>query len=268
MPPVGRSARDQLGVEIEEHIEPQMAAASSEPEPEPVESRPEWLPEKFKDESEFAASYSSLEDELRRRGETEREMRDQLESLTEALTALNAPQQQPQDQSQLTEQLQNAYENDPIGTMVYLAQQVADERYKALQAQQQPQLVQQQQLQGELIASTAERVMETRFEDWSSYAPKVGEMIERNPLLLPNDALTSVDKTTSALESIYKQVKYDDLVRQQAGQISDQSRMKEQAQTLSGGVTRPGAPSEVDEKIAQLVAAAKGNSWAAHRNGA
>jgi hypothetical protein len=81
--------------------------------------------------------------------------------------------------------------------------------------------------------------------------------------------LGSLEQTTSALESIYKQAKYDDLVSQlsEAQQASAGSQMKRQAQTASGSGTRPSQPSEVDVKMDQLLAAARGASYSAFRGG-
>ena len=94
-------------------------------------------------------------------------------------------------------------------------------------------------------------------------------MIEDNPRLLPPEVLTNLDQTTAQLDAIYKQAKYDDLVTQlaevQTG--SNQSQMKRQAQSLTGNAGRPPQPSEVDVKMDQLLAAARGSSWSAFRGG-
>lgn len=262
-----RTPKEQIGVDLPE---PDIAVEAQQEPEEQVEDRPEWLPEKFKDPSEFVTSYKSLEDELRSRGESQKELENRIQNLTTLVEGLGVQDQpQHQDTTQVNEQLLAAYEADPIGTMVFLAGQVADQRYQAAQQQQQPHLQAQQQLQGELIATTAERVLEAKFDDWKEYGPRVGEAIEKNPSLLPADALQSVDRTTSTLEAIYKQVKYDDLVAKiEKGEFSgDNTKMKQQAQTTSGNTGRPGQASETDEKINRLIAAAKNTSYAAFRNG-
>jgi len=259
----GRTAKEQLGVELEEpeRLEPQ-------PEPEPEEEeRPGWLPEKFKDPEAFAESYRSLENELRTRDEQHRQ---EIEGLRELMTGMAAqqPQQTQQDQQGVNEQLYQAYENDPVGLMVFLAQQAADQRFQAYQQNQQPQFQAQQQLQGELIADNASRLLEAKYPDWREYEAQVGSMIEQNPALLPVEVLSSLDQTTQTLEAIYKQAKYDDLVEKlDAAQAQDNTQMKRQAQSLGGNAGRPPEPSLVDVKMDQLLAAARGSSYSAFRGG-
>jgi hypothetical protein len=264
--------RDQIGVDL--------------PEPTPVETpeveapelelpeRPEWLPEKFKDVDEYNNSYRSLEEELRQRGVTQNEQAAQIDELRGVVEALQQPQyQQPQyqNQQQLQEQLLTAYEADPIGTMIFLsqqaAQQAAQQAIQGYQQQYQPQQQQQQVMAGELMASQAERVLEARYQDWNEYAPKVGDLLEKNQHLLTPETLTSVEDTARVLEAVYKQVKYDDVVSQLESNGNDQTRMKEQAQTVSGGAGRPGQPTPEEEKISRLIAAAKNTSYAAFRGG-
>ena len=260
----GKTPREQLGVDL--------------PEPEPIEipdeqvveegpERPEWLPEKFKDESEFVTSYHGLEDELRRRGEEQKEMQAQLGEMASMLEAMNQPQPQPQQNGDLQAQLLVAYENDPLGTMIFLSQQAAAQAVQTFQNQQAPQFQQQQVMAGELMANNAERVLESKYPDWSEYGSKVGDVLERNPYLLSAETLTSMDATTSVLESIYKQVKYDDLAEKLEAMSNDQTQMKRQAQTVSGGAGRPGTPNPDEEKINRIVAAAKNTSYAAFRGG-
>lgn len=259
-----KSARDQLGVDLEtpEPVEP---VVEEIPEPE----RPEWLPEKFKDPGEFAESYKNLETELRTRAETQKEMEARIDGLAQLVENFQ-PQQQPQQQQdpqQMSEQLMSAFDQDPVGTMIFLANAAADQRMLQYQQQQMPQAAQQQQLQGELIADTASRVLQSRYEDWKEYEGKVGEMIEKNPALLPPELLTSLDQTSDRLDALYKQAKYDDLVKQleDAQQNGSTTQMKRQAQSLGGNGGKPAQPSDVDVKMDQLLAAARGSSWTAFR---
>ena len=259
-----KSARDQLGVDLE-IPEPPAPIELETPEPE----RPEWLPEKFKDEKEFAESYRNLETEIRTRAETQKEMEARLDGLTQLVENFQPQQQQAQqDPQQMNEQLMSAFEQDPVGTMIFLANAATDQRMLQYQQQQMPQHAQQQQLQGELIADNASRVLSSRYGDWKEYEGKVGEMIERNPSLLPPELLTSLDQTSDRLDALYKQAKYDDLVQQlEAAQNGNGSttQMKRQAQSLGGNGGKPAQPSDVDVKMDQLLAAAKGASWTAFR---
>jgi len=260
----GRTAKEQLGVELDE---PERL-----PEPEPQEEvqeaeRPEWLPEKFKDEQAFVKSYSEMEQRLTQQEESHRQ---EIEGLRELMTGMAAqqPQQSQQPDQQMQEQLYQAYENDPVGLMVFLAQQAAQQQMQAYQQNQQPQFQAQQQLQGELIADNASRLLEAKYPDWREYEAEVGNMIEQNPALLPVEVLSSLDQTTATLEAIYKQAKYDDLAAQlDAVQQGDNTQMKRQAQSMSGNAGRPPEPSLVDVKMDQLLAAARGSSYSAFRDG-
>lgn len=257
-----RSAKEQLGVELDE---PEYTPP--EPEPEPTEERPGWLPEKFKDPEAFAESYRQLENEMRVRDENHRR---ELDDMREMITGMSAQQQPAQqvDSQGVNEQLYAAYENDPVGTMIFLANAAADQRYQQFQQSQAPQYQAQQQLQGELIADNASRLLEARYPDWREYESKVGAAIEQNPALLPVDVLGSLDQTASTLESIYKQVKYDDLASQlDAQQAADTTQMKRQAQSMTGNAGRPPEPSLTDMKMDQLLAAARGSSYSAWRGG-
>ncbi len=263
---MARTVKEQIGVDLPEKeplepaVEPQEPAEGTE--------RPDWLPENFSKPEDLAASYKESQNRIREQAEAQKAMEGQLTELTRLVEGLGQPQ--PQQQSgDVNEQLMAAYENDPIGTVVFLAAQAAQQQFAQLQQQNQPQFQAQQQLQGELTATTAGRMMEAKFSDWNDYEAKVGALIDKNPGLLPNETLLSLEKTTDTLEAIYKQVKYDDLVHQieQSNNGQNGEQMKRQAQTISGNSGKPGQPSEVDDKMARLIAAAKGSSYSAFRSG-
>jgi hypothetical protein len=263
-----RTVRDQIGVTLEPPEQPPQPQQQPDPEPD----RPEWLPEKFTSPAEFADSYRSLQEELRTRGEAQKGLEREINDLRELIQNFTPqePQQQPGQQAAYQEQLMSAYEQDPLGTVVFLAGQAAAEQYKQMMSTQQPQLDTQQAMQGEIIAATASRLMEARYPDWSNYEQKVGEAIEANPLLLTDGELTSLDRTAEALDRVYKLVKYDDLVAGNGAPAppGDQSAaMKRQAQTMQGAAGRPGPESETDEKIARLIAAHHRSSWSGLRAG-
>jgi hypothetical protein len=267
---VANTPKEQLGVDLPE---PESVEAPEVTVEQPEDTRPEWLPEKFKDERDFLSSYNSLEEELRQRGKSQNEMQaqlDQMNSIVESLSVQSRQQYQPQQQQNNVDQIYAAYEADPVGTMAFLAnqaaQQAAQQVFSQYQQQQMPQWQQQQMMQGELMATNAERVLEARHSDWQDYGSKVGEVLEANPALLSPDVLSSVDRTTDVLEMIYKQVKYDDVAQQLEAANGNTSQMKRQAQTVSGGAGRPGEPSEQDQKIDRLINAAKNSSYAAFRN--
>jgi hypothetical protein len=266
-----KTPREQLGVDLPDREPVEQAEVEVE---QPEATRPEGLPEKFGSMDDFVSSYQSLEEELRQRGKNQNEMQAQIDQLMEMQQQQQIYQQpvyqQPQQNQQLAEQLMSAYEVDPIGTMVFLAQQAADERtqqmFATFQQQYQPQQNQQQMMAGELLASNAERLLESKYPDWNQYAPQVGDFLEKNQHVL-EPALGSLDQTAKVLEAVYKQIKYDDVVTQLESNGSDQTRMKQQAQTVSGGAGRPGQQNPDDEKIDRIVAAAKNTSYAAFRGG-
>jgi hypothetical protein len=256
--------RAQIGVELPDPPEPQEQAFEP-PEPD----RPEWLPEKFKDGSEFAKSYAELETELRTRAESQKALEQRLDAMQATMEAFEAPQQQlqPQPVAEVQQQLMQAFESDPVGTMIFLANAAAQETLSQYTAQQQPQQYQAQQMQGELMADNASRLLETRYPDWREYEQQVGSMIEQNPNLLPEEVLGSLEGTASALEAVYKQAKYEDLVAQLEQQRTgvESGQMKRQAQTVTGASGRAPEPSDVDIKMAELLAATKGASYSAFR---
>ena len=265
---VAKTVKEQLGVELPdpEPLEPEV----TEPEAPEVE-RPAWLPEKYKDAEAFVEGYHNLEEELRQRGESQNEMQAQLDQLSSMIDQQQSYQQtqqtSQQDPNAYAEQLMNAYEADPHGTIVFLSQQAAADAIQQYQLQTQPQTQQQQEMAGDLMAQSAERVLEARHTDWNEYAAKVGDVLELNPGLLTQESLTSVDRTVNVLEAIYKQVKYDDLATQLEAANGDQTRMKQQAQSVSGGAGRPGTISENEETINRIIAAAKASSYSAWRGG-
>jgi hypothetical protein len=271
-----RSTREQLGVDLPE---PQQVVQEEQPVSDGVvEERPEWLPEKFKTVEDYNSSYTALEDELRRRGEDQRRMESQLSQMQELLeedraARQQAPPQQMGSQQELRDQLMASYENDPIGTMAYLAQQYAmqtvDTRLQALQQQSQPQAVQQLEQQNQLLAITVDRALGDRYDDWGEYKERVAREIEQDPTLLPPESLTSPDVTMRQLSRIYENVKARDVLEQaQNGNFVNHelSQMKRQAQTISGQGARPGEPSADDEHFARLKQAAQGLSYAAWRD--
>lgn len=257
---MARNTRDQLGVDLPEPepIEPAAEATPDEP------SRPEWLPEKFKSEEEFATSYRNLEAELSRRSEETRNLEAQISELATSVESLR-PQQQQGFTTDQAEQLQNAYDTDPLGTMAWLANQAAAQAVGQYQSQQQQGQQSQQQLQAQLIANNANQALAGRYEDWADYGPKIGDAIQRDPSLMPMQVLQDLDGTVNRLDQLYKQVKFDDLAVQLANGNGSTERAKIQAQTNSGSGGRQDGVSDQDEKMARLVAAAKNNSYAAWR---
>lgn len=266
-----RSTREQLGVEIEEPKRPEQVE-----QPAPVDERPEWLPEKFKDPSELASSYKSLEDELRQRSEAQKRLENQVNALTEAIESLSDQPSQPtpgvEDSGDYREQLMAAYENDPLGTIAYLAQQYAsqtfDQRFQQIQQENSPAAQAQAEAQNQLLAMSVDRALGETYSDWGQYKERIAEEIQADNTLLPPTALQSPEQTIRALSRVYENVKARELLAQaENGQYvqNQMTQMKRQAQTTTGNTTRPGEPSAEDEKFARLIEAAKGMSYSSWR---
>jgi membrane-bound lytic murein transglycosylase len=210
---------------------------------------PDWVPEKFRSNPEkFGEAYANLEREFH-------STRQEVSTLQQQIDELSAAQQQ-QPVEQNTDQLYAMYENSPLETMAWLAEQAAQ---KVL-GQVTPQFQQQQQplieQQNQLLAYTADQIVRSRVEDWDGYKDKVAQKLQESPYLISDQALQSPEATARALEDAYKVVKHDELISQTkslAEQHAEALRQaKEQAQTLSGSAGRP-APTDADTEYWERV---------------
>lgn len=281
-----RTSLEQLGVDVPEldgelPVGPEDAGAPQEPEappeseptpdePEaPAAERPAWLPPNFKSEEDFANSYKNLQDELRQRGNREREYQERLGQYEQQLAA----QQQGPSQEEYSDQLAEAYEQNPLAVMQFIAAQTAQGMMAQLQQQQQAAGVPQLQAQNELLARTADQEMASAYSDWEEVKEAVGELLTERPYLLPDDALGSLGRTTQALDAAYKLVKADELIAQQqqfqqAGinQEDLDRASKLRGATLSGANGRPEPVSDADRELAGMKQALHGGSWAQLRS--
>lgn len=226
---------------------------------------PEWVPEKFRSNpEEFGKAYSNLERSFH---ETRQELRAQQEQLEALIAQANAPEPEP---AVGMDAIYQAYENDPIATMQYLARQAAAQAVQTVtQAQQQSTqpLVEQQ---NQLLAYTANQMVSQRVSDWDDYKDRVAEEISRNPDLLPESALSTPDRAAAALERVYKQVRHDDLLNQNKSLAEQQADLQRQAklaaQTLTGPAGRP-APTDADKDAWERIRNAPSTSYSNLVNG-
>lgn len=258
------------GVQAQEP--PQEPPPPDEPpadEPPPAAERPAWLPQNFKTEEDFANSYKSLQNELRQRGNREREYEERMAQLEQQLAAQQQPQQPSYDEDWLSEQ----YEQNPLAVMQWMAMQaaqgVAANLLPQLQAQAAPQLM----AQNEILARTADEEMAARYDDWATMKEQVGDLLTQRPYLLPDEALGSLRTTTDALDTAYKLAKADGLLAQNAQlaeagvQQADLDRAaKLSAQTLTGASGRPEPVSDTDRELAAMKDALHGQSWSQLRS--
>lgn len=268
----GRSARDQLGVDLPDPVEPE-AVAPPEAPPEP-EERPGWLPENFDSPEALAASYKTLQEELRQRGESQKRLEQQISQLTEVVEGFT-PQQQgnpPGTDEAIRARLQQGLEDDPVGTIAYLAQQYAQaeiQQHYAQQAQQlAPQQAMYQERDNQLLAMMVDQRLNETIEDWGDYKDRVGEAIIQDQTLIPQEVLTNPEATVAAIRRVYQVVKAQDVLAQveNGGFVANQ--MKRQAQTMTGSGVRNADADPSDEKMDALRNAVIGSSYSAWRGGA
>lgn len=277
---MAKTAREQLGVDLPE--EP-LVEQDLQEQPVEEEQRPGWLPENFESPEALASAYREAQDKIREQGAAQNQMQYQLSQMQEMLEedrqARQQQQQMPNQQfgspeyaAQLRDQLNTAYENDPVGTMAWLAQQYAQQtveaRFQQMQTEQAPINQQQQEQQNQMLAITVDRALGERYDDWTEYKEKVADEIRSDPALLTPEYLTSPETTMRQLSRIYETVKARDVLAQaQNGNFvnNELNQMKRQAQTISGQGARPGEPSPDEEHFNRLKAAAKGMSYSAWR---
>jgi hypothetical protein len=268
---MARSVKEQIGVDLPDPVTPQAVDPQQESgEASAEESRPAWLPDNFKSPEDLARSYQEAQNRIREQAEQQKNLELRLNALTEAVSSQQFTNEQ-QPSSASTEQITAAFESDPLGTMAWLAQQIAnntvEERIGQFQNQISPQLQANMQAQNDMLAITADQQLGNRYADWGEYKSKVAQAIESDPTLLPDLSLTTPDQTINALDRVYRFIKAEEIMqRVESGDFNpDISAMKQRAQSMSGSTGRPGETSYQDAKIEALKAAASTSSYSAFR---
>lgn len=267
----GKTAMEQIGVDL-----PERPVVEETPAVE-VSDRPEWLPEKFKDESEFAHAYKNLETELTRRGEETKDFQSKIDQLTAMVETLNEKENTPPPPAtsadDVREQLQAAYERDPIGTIALMAQnygsQAAEAKWNEYRSQVEPHTKQQADQANQLLAVAVDNMMNQRHEDWDEMKDVIRKEIDKDPYLLPQEVVQQGPEATArALERVYKTVKAERTLEQlEAGTLTTSTeRMKIQAQGLTGVGGRPGQKSDSEQAADAIVKAAQGLSYSGWRS--
>ena len=217
---------------------------------------PEWVPDKFRSNPEdFGKSYTELEAKLTQTTQQLRATQDQVEQFLAQQE--EQKQQQPDENFMQTsqDQLYAAYEQDPVATMAWLAQQAA-QSVVAAQAKNQEPDPEFLQTQAIIAGKYAEDQVTARYPDWTDYREKVAEEIETNPDLYPEGLFTTPTGIEKALVRAYKAVKLDSLesdpTQTVEQQIAAQRLAKSQAQTLSGAAGRPEPTSTWEDKWEQI----------------
>lgn len=231
-----------------------------------------FIPENFRrgsvEESAKAIldSYKELQGTHTRVSQEKAAIEDNYAEIASRLDELAASQQvQPQQQADPNSQLQalaEQYGVEPeyVSAAAMIAQQTATMVMQQQSEKSQPQSEAQMAAHRELVVDRAESRLSALYPDFAEQRDKVYEQIKNNPNLWTDDQSLSVQQTEKAFESVYKQVKYDELVSgatdggTQPNLAQLQATMKLNAQTATGASGRPDPIS--DEKA----------SWDAIRN--
>lgn len=214
------------------------------------EERPAWLPDKYDSPEAFAKSAAEAERALK---QTQQQLHDERAQTQTMMEQLQQQQAQGQDLSAQEEQLLSAYEENPLGTMAYIAQQAAAQA-----------MMQQQQAfeplagaQNELLAAQVDQMMATEHaDDWQDVRPHVAALLQSDPDFIPGSAMGSLPKAKQAIERVYKLVKAEQAADKvqglEAAQAGEARQQKLAAQTLSGSGKQPAA-SDDDAFVQRLI---------------
>ena len=207
--------------------------------------RPDWLPENFKTPEDLANSYKELQGEFTRTRQQTKEYEQRLSQLEEMVAASQQeeePAQQPNFLQASQDQLYAAYENDPLATMAWLAQESAKAVLQKSSQDNQPD-PRQLEAQAQMAGQFAENAIKARYTDWDTHREHVAEEIQNNPDLYPEDLFQTPAGIEKALDRAYKAVKLTALESESdkslEERIAEQRLAKQQAQTLSGQTGRP-----------------------------
>jgi hypothetical protein len=210
--------------------------------------RPDWLPSNFQSGEDLAKSYAEAQRKLTEVSQEKSAYEQELQNLYQAQQS-QAPQV---DYSGETERLEQAFEENPLATMAWLAQQAAAQAVQQQGAQFQPL----QQNQYELFAATVDQAMAREHEDWETVKPQVTQLLTEDPDFLSENAVQSLQGAQRALERAYKVVKADATISQGETLAAEQQAalqsMKQGAQTMTGAGGRPPEASD-DEAFFQRI---------------
>ncbi len=207
--------------------------------------RPEWLPDNFTRPEDLVKSYQESQRKISEQGQRLAAIEENYNDLLERMEA--QPQRPAVDPNSERERLMEAFESDPIGTMAFVAQQVAAQQVGQFAQQTQQQLAPQKSAQAEIIADFATRELGTRYSDFEAYQEKMADKIREQPWLYPEDQITTPAQAAGVLDNIYKMVKAEDLMSGStiANQVAQQqAQAKQLAQTASGAGVRPPSPDD------------------------
>ena len=240
------------------------------PDPEPIPepevqaeepSRPEWLPENFNDPADLAKSYAESQRELTQTKQQIAELQRQQEEMQGFLEAQQQPQYDPSD---LRSQWEDAFAQDPFGTMAAYQQAQMQQFLEGLAQAQQPQQQAAMLGQAEIVAHAAEQEMAERYADFAEVKDTVIERLVEADLLSDGKA-NSLPAIVEALDNAYKLVKFDNIQAEPAQ--PDARSLKMGAQSLTGASVSRSEVDESEEKFNRLLAAHRRSSYGAAMSG-
>lgn len=259
-----KTPEEQIGVSLPEpEAQPQ-----SETAPEPSADRPEWLPENFNSPEDLASSYKELQGRLTKESQSRSTLEQQVATLQTQFEEAQTRQAPPQeDWNTQRSQLEEQYEQDPLGTMAFLASQAAQAaaaqtaQYYQQQNQSNPA---QDRGNAELYATTIDQQMSQRHADWGNMKDKVGDLIQEMPGILDQEAMTSPMRAVEVLDRALEIVRNREIA---AGVQQGQSgrQLKLAGQTMTGATGRGSAASGETPLSDQIKQAYQGSSWSAQR---
>lgn len=219
-----------------------MAEPADSPEANnPEDERPDWLPENFKSPDDLVRSYQEAQNKIREQGTQLNALNENYTHLSQQIEEMAAAQNTPTvDPSDVQAQWYTAYEQDPIGTMAALAQQVAQQTVQQQAQQQSQQLAPLQQAQAALVAQHATNELQRRYPDFDQERPRIAQEIDNNPLFQNEEIWNNPTTAAAALDQAYRLVKGSDLLSGNitvAGYNAEQAKIA--AQTATGGNPRP-----------------------------
>lgn len=212
--------------------------------------RPQWLPQNFESPEALAQSYKELQARFTQESQARSALEDNYAEIVGRLDELTANQAQPAQQtnpydqsSYLAEQL--GVEPEYINAAALIAQNAAALAVQQAQESFKPQQQQQFEAARDIAVELASNALQAKYTDWDEKVDTIKDILEKNPGLVSDEDILSPARLAGRFESVYKQVKYDELVNgsaDESGQVDVNAlaaRMKLNAQTATGASGRP-----------------------------
>lgn len=209
-----------------------------------VAERPSWLPSNFDKPEDLAKSYEHATRKITEQGQTLAQVQAQLAEIQASQVEQQSQQYGTDLESQLYEAFESGDGRTAAAAAAFLAQQAVE---KALKEYQPPT----PQNNTQITAALANQELAAKYSDWSEISPKIGELVQQDPGILPVNAATPLNDVVRALDRAYKLAKYEagqSASTEAAQSLEELARLtKNQAQTMSGTNSSSEATSYWDE---------------------